>query len=97
MRPVLSFRMAGNRSSSITDRLEDVLGGVEDEIRRAEERLHLNVFRGERTAAAGGASFARVGQTRLCRTLQETYACCVGMQRVVLVAVLSVWIVAARE
>lgn len=30
----------------MTGRLEDVLGGVEDEIRRAEERLQLDVFSG---------------------------------------------------
>lgn len=30
------------------DRLEDVLNGVEDEIRRAEERLQLDVFSGAR-------------------------------------------------
>lgn len=30
----------------MTDRLEDVLGGVEDEIRRAEERLQQDVFSG---------------------------------------------------
>lgn len=38
--------MERNRSSSITDRLQDVLGGVEDEIRRAEERLQLDVYSG---------------------------------------------------
>lgn len=37
---------ARTRSSSMTDHLEDVLGGVEDEIRRAEERLQLDVFSG---------------------------------------------------
>eukprot|EP00903_Cladosiphon_okamuranus_P005531 g5509.t1 len=36
--------MARNRSRLMTDRLEDVLGGVEEEIRRAEERLQLDVF-----------------------------------------------------
>lgn len=29
----------------MTDSLEDILGGVEAEIRRAEERLQLDVFR----------------------------------------------------
>lgn len=37
----------------MTDRLEDILGGVEDEIRRAEERLQLGIFRVKRTPAAG--------------------------------------------
>ncbi|CAN0402116.1 unnamed protein product, partial [Laminaria digitata] len=37
----------------MNERLEDILGGVEEEIRLAEERLQLNVFRPNRSA--GGA------------------------------------------
>lgn len=32
-------------STVLTERLEDILGGVEEEIRRAEERLRLDVTR----------------------------------------------------
>lgn len=52
--------MARDRSSLMTDRLEDVLGGVEDEIRRAEERLQLDVFSGARQSAACVGSSSRI-------------------------------------
>lgn len=38
----------------MTDNLEDILGGVEDEIRLAEERLQQDVFRVNRAGAASG-------------------------------------------
>lgn len=42
---------AYQQRQGMTDHLEDILGGVEDEIRRAEERLQQDVFR---TGAASG-------------------------------------------
>lgn len=35
----------------MADRIEDILGGVEEEIRRAEERLQLDIFREKATEA----------------------------------------------
>lgn len=37
-------------SAVMTERLEDILGGVEEEIRRAEERLRLDVTRPKSSA-----------------------------------------------
>ncbi|CBJ29035.1 hypothetical protein Esi_0133_0021 [Ectocarpus siliculosus] len=47
----------------MTDNLEDILGGVEDEIRLAEERLQQDVFRVNRAGAASGNQSPLAGST----------------------------------
>ncbi|CAM9754008.1 unnamed protein product, partial [Ectocarpus sp. 13 AM-2016] len=47
----------------MTENLEDILGGVEDEIRLAEERLQQDVFRVNRAGAASGNQSLLAGST----------------------------------
>lgn len=44
-------------SAAMTERLEDILGGVEEEIRRAEERLRLDVTRPKSSAGKFSSKF----------------------------------------